>query len=297
MVLYPSHEQHFPTRLLPHRIEEYVRFDGQPPTTDRRFAMRLTGPQVHDAIVKAQERLNLKNIDPRYFVGTAFHEAGCSNEWDTEVATASCPPGFVSVGAYQISDEEARRYGYKLEDMLDLAKASDCMVRMAEDNRRTLRTAAGLVGDAPDPDYTDESGVVWKGGTLRAYLAIGHNHGMGYTKLTIQRYKMDWAAYKTRNPHDHIVDHAYGEDCVTGGPQWPGAASMPRLLYLANPRLTGPDVAEVQRHLTVHGIQTKPDGEYGPLTYNSVRLFQASKGMLVDGKVGKNTREALATPP
>lgn len=297
MVLYPSHEQHFPTRLLPHRIEEYVRFDGSPPTTDRRFALRVTGRQVLDAVVKAQTRLNMMNMGPRYFVGTVFHEAGCTNEWDTEVATASCPPGFVSVGAYQISDEEARRYGYKLEDMLDLDKASDCMVRMAEDNRRGIRTAAGLTGDASDPDYTDPSGVVWKGGTMRAYLAIGHNHGMGYTRLTIQRYKLDWTAYKTRNPHDNIVDHDYGEDCVTGGPQWPDAAPAPRLLYLANPRLVGPDVAEAQRRLTVHGIKTKDDGEYGPITYGNVRLFQRMRGMLIDGKIGKNTRAALAETP
>lgn len=227
MVLYPQHEQHWPSKLLPHRLEEYVRADGSPPTFDRNFAVMVTGQQVYAAVIAAQARLHLANIDPRYFVGTCFHESGCTNEWDTEIATQSCPPGFVSVGAYQIGDEEARRYGFRIEDMLDLDKATECMIRLAEDNRRGLRLAAGITPDMSDPDYTDPTGLIWTGGAMRAYLGIAHNHGMGYARLTIQRYKLNWPAYKTRNPADNIVAHKYGEDCVTGGPQWAHVAVKP----------------------------------------------------------------------
>jgi len=293
MVLYPAHEQHYPAKLLPHRIEEYVRFDGSPPTTDRTFAQRVTGQQVLEMVIKVQARLGLTNIDPRYFVGTCFHEAGCTNEWDTEVATASCPPGFQSVGAYQIGDEEARKYGFKLEDMLDLEKSTACMVRMAEDHRRAIRGYAGLAPDMPDPDYTDPSGHVWVGGAMRAYLAIAHNHGIGYTKLTIARYKLDWPAYKERNPHDNIVDHNYGEDCVTGGPQWPAAAPAPRLLYLTTPWMNGPDVKALQEALMEHDVKVAIDGIFGPGTDYAVRGFQRSAGLIADGKVGKATRAAL----
>lgn len=293
MVLYPQHEQHYPDKLLTHRIEEYVRFDGSPPSTDRRFALRVTGQQVLDVVVKTQARLGIATVDPRYFVGTVFHEAGCTNEWDTEVATKSCPPGFQSVGAYQIGDEEARRYGFRLEDMLDLEKSTECMVRMAEDNRRAVRLAAGIPADAPDPDYVDPSGTLWKGGAMRAYLGIAHNKGVGFTRLTIQRYKLDWPAYKARNPTDNIVDHSYGEDCVTGGPNWPSAPPAPRMLFLTSPWLQGDDVVALQKALVAHGVSVKIDGVFGPGTAYGVRGFQKSLGLIVDGKVGNATRAAL----
>lgn len=212
----PVHEQLYPSKLLPARLQEYVFTDGRPPTQNRTYAVRVTGQQVLDALAGTQT-----DIDPRYFVGTCFHEAGCSNEWDSEIATASSPSGFQSVGAYQIGDEEARRYGYALADMLDFNKATACMVKLANDNRTALRNYAKLAADAPDPDYTDPSGVVWKGGTMRAYLCLAHNHGCGFAQQTIARYGMDWAKYKERNPHDLVVAHDYGEDGVTGGQYYP----------------------------------------------------------------------------
>ena len=217
----PVHEQLYPSKLLPHRLEEYV-LDSGPPTQNRHAGAKLlTGSVVLPAVVAAQASLSLANIDPRYFVGTCFHEAGCTNEWDTEVATASSPSGFQSVGAYQIGDEEARTYGYQLADMLDFDKATACMVQLAEHNRSRLRTFAGLAPGAPDPDYVDAHGVTWKGGTMRAYLAIAHNHGTGYAQLTLARYGMDWGRYVQRNPTDNLVLHGYGNDCVTGGPYYP----------------------------------------------------------------------------
>lgn len=299
MVIYPRHEQHYPVKLLPSRVEEYVR-DDLPPTTDRRAAVLLTSQQVLDAVIRAQTRLSQTAIDPRYYVATCFHEAGCLNEWDTEVATGSCPPGFVSVGPYQIGDEEARRYGFHLEDMIDLDKATECMVRMAEDNRRGLRAAAGLLDATPDPDHVDLNGRRWPGGDLRAYLAIAHNKGMGFARLTIQRYRMDWMLYKKRNPTDNIVDHGYGEDCITGGSNWPGSdstgATALRLLFLTQPRMTGVDVKALQADLTVHGVKTVQDGVFGPVTDQAVRAFQRGHGLVADGKVGTATRFVLMAP-
>lgn len=304
-LIYPAHEQLYPTKLLPHRLEEYVRDDGSPPTTDRAYAKRVTGEQVLDAIRHAFVVYMKNAIDERYFVGTVFHEAGAANEWDTEVATPSNPTGFVSVGPYQIGQEEAERFGYSLAEMLDLDKASICMTNLANANRTALRFYAQLPPQAPDPDYVSADGTVWKAGTMRAYLAIAHNHGLGYAKATIAAHGMDWAAYKVRNPKDLIVAHGYGEDCVTGGPFYPHDTSSDpprgapgtipkvppnmRVLELETPRMVGTDVQELQRHLRAFNPTLATDGVYGPITEREVRKFQQLAGLKVDGKVGTQT--------
>lgn len=215
----PTNDQHFPDKLLPHRQEWYCR-DGAPPAWLRTFAVGVTGAEVLTAVNTACASLGITSIDPRYFVGTCFHESGCTNEWDIEIATASSPNGFQSVGAYQIGDEEAQRYGFMLTDMLDFDKATECMVRLARDNMMGLIAAPST--HASTHDYTDAKGTFWKDGGLRAYMAIAHNHGMGYARETIKDYGLNWAAYKARNPQDNIVSHSYGEDCVTGGSWYPG---------------------------------------------------------------------------
>ncbi len=206
----PQHEQHFPTSLLPHRLEEYVFDDGRPPTQIRHGnAVMVTGPEVLATLSDVKAQTGLVAIDDRYYVGTVFHESGCKNEWDTEVATQSSPKGFVSVGAYQIGEEEALHYGFTLEDMLDFVKATMCMTKLAETNRNNLRAALRLPSSAPDPV------------DMRAYLAMAHNKGCGFARTTIARYGMNWLAYKGRNPLDPLVAHGYGDDCLTGGPNWP----------------------------------------------------------------------------
>lgn len=288
----PAHEQHYPDHLLPHRLEEYVFDDGRPPTQNRAFAKRVTGRQALDGVLAAQKATGLANIDPFYYVGTCFHEAGCSNEWDTEIASPTCHEGFVSVGAFQIGAEEAKRFGFKLEDMLDFEKSCECFVKLAEANLQAIQAAAGLSSTSKGPDYTDASGKIWVGGTLRAYLAITHNKGVGYMRATVKNYGLNWSAYKWRNPQDPLVGHGYGEDCITGGPFWPEAAPVPplahRTLQLTVPWMTGEDVKELQRHLKI-----KDDGSFGPKTEATLKLFQKGHGLLDDGVCGAKTWAAL----
>ncbi len=289
MTIYPKHEQHWPDHVIPRRIEEYVRENGLPPTTNRAHAKKLTAQDVTEAVAKAQRKTGFQLVDPRYFVATCFHEAGCENEWDTEIATMRAPHGFVTVGAYQISQEEAEKFGFKLEDMLDLAKATMCFVRLTESNRLAIRGAAGIPERQPDPDYTDVNGVVWKGGLVRAYLAITHNKGVGFMQKTVKTYGLNWDEYKRRNPTDNIVARAYAEDCITGGPHWPSSGTavpklMERTLQLKKPFMTGEDVKELQRYL---GIAV--DGVFGPKTKAAVVEFQEVHELTVDGVVGVET--------
>lgn len=293
----PSHPQHYPDRLLPHRLQEYVFDDGRPPTTSRAAAHMVTGREILDIVVAVQKNLGLALIDPRYYVGTCFHEAGCSNEWDTEIASQSCIGGFVSVGAYQIGEEEARKYGFELEDMLDLEKATICMVKLAEDNRKRLRIFAKLTNGEPDPDYVDEHGTLWKGGSMRAMLAIAHNHGLGWASRYLSSNSMDYAVFRRRYANDNIVSHKYGDDCITGGPNYPlDADPVPqfsgmRTLLLADPHMHGEDVKTLQAKLGVAA-----DGDFGPKTDKALRQFQREHGLSDDGACGPKTWKIVLAP-
>jgi peptidoglycan hydrolase-like protein with peptidoglycan-binding domain len=58
--------------------------------------------------------------------------------------------------------------------------------------------------------------------------------------------------------------------------------------------MTGPDVKAVQGALNVWGANLgNPDGVFGPHTDTAVRNFQTTKGLDVDGVVGKDTRREL----
>ena len=64
---------------------------------------------------------------------------------------------------------------------------------------------------------------------------------------------------------------------------WVGAA------HASNPQVAGLQVA-----LKAHGLYTgSVDGVSGPGTVAAVKLFQARKGLVVDGRAGQRTRAAL----
>lgn len=55
----------------------------------------------------------------------------------------------------------------------------------------------------------------------------------------------------------------------------------------------GVDVRKLQEKLNTQGFILSVDGKFGPLTELAVRKFQKSKGLVVDGLVGKNTNAEL----
>src|SRR5690625_3629087 len=55
----------------------------------------------------------------------------------------------------------------------------------------------------------------------------------------------------------------------------PSGCELDRTLFLTSPQLQGPDVEELQEHLTASGYyKGKIDGIYGPVTAQAVERFQ-----------------------
>ena len=67
-----------------------------------------------------------------------------------------------------------------------------------------------------------------------------------------------------------------------------------RLLKQTIPMLKGDDVRELQRRLNANGCDCGTiDGKFGSKTKKAVKEYQKKKGLVVDGKAGKNTITAL----
>lgn len=58
--------------------------------------------------------------------------------------------------------------------------------------------------------------------------------------------------------------------------------------------MTGDDVRALQQRLTLAGFSTKADSIFGERTENAVKDYQRSRVLVVDGVVGRRTREMLA---
>lgn len=77
-----------------------------------------------------------------------------------------------------------------------------------------------------------------------------------------------------------------------------GCADVYRPLFLTNPRLSGPDVAEIQQRLAELGFYRGPvNGVYDPETAAAVRKLQRAHGAPATGRVELETYRLLGEEP
>ncbi|MEM3452030.1 MAG: peptidoglycan-binding domain-containing protein [Candidatus Hadarchaeum sp.] len=85
----------------------------------------------------------------------------------------------------------------------------------------------------------------------------------------------------------------YGEGKVVEVAPPPVPDGLPRVLFLTDPPMRGPDVLRLQKFLSLAGFHLENDGIFGPKTARAVADFQASRGLVVDGVVGIQTWNEL----
>jgi peptidoglycan hydrolase-like protein with peptidoglycan-binding domain len=113
--------------------------------------------------------------------------------------------------------------------------------------------------------------------------------------------------FELHDPADVIVDAYQALRAAEGAaPSCSAAGAGPLAMLLGRTELlrrgtSGPAVYELQGFLRLRGYEPGPtDGTFSSLTYQAVRLFQQSRGLVADGVVGTQTRaaiRAIATRP
>jgi len=218
--------------------EFFIRPDGTE-STDPSDRVSVASTRANSARLIAQAWLRVTRIiPPQFAVGSALHESSYTlNEHDVEpnghetgglfqldVPSVSAKSGVI-VGA-AIETGMVEKSVYVLDDACAMF-ASICTGYL----NRILREAnayRSARGFAPfDPSALP--GDVW------AYVAIAHNQGIGAAVETIQKYGLNWSGpngYKARNGDNVNISAAraegvYGDDVLTGGPDWEEGFSNP----------------------------------------------------------------------
>lgn len=176
-----------------HRRVEYLP-DGVP--------LRASVAEVIAAWVLCTAR-----IPPQYAVASAQHEANFAvNEQDIETS------GYVSIGIYQLAQEEAAHVGKPHANLMDLVEASRVFAALQHERLDAIELAMG-------PSSSLNTSDRW------AYLAMSHNFGLSATLKTIHEHGMNWRAWVARNP-TLTAAIEYFSDAVTGGPHFPHPATV-----------------------------------------------------------------------
>lgn len=136
-----------------------------------------------------------------------------------------------------------------------------------------------LGGNAVDFAALVNGKISW---TTKYYPAVANAFSKAASELGVAIERgIDW---KTKDwGHIQVIAKASGTGTTTADP----------LLKRGSKAVA---VLEAQKLLAKHGFPLVADQNFGAATEKAVRAFQAAKGLLVDGKVGQLTWDALRLP-
>lgn len=201
-------------------MAEYFRRTDGTDSSDRADALTTTPKAIAQAWLRWT-----REIPPQFAVGTALHESSYTvNEHDVE------PNGHETGGVFQLDVPsfssssgiivgDANAAGMLEKDVYTLDDACAIFASRCSSYLRRIISAAKLDAGNLPPD-------VW------AYVAIAHNQGIGAALKSIQQYGLDWSAYKARNAGQVNIatdrgNGVYGDDVITGGPDWEDSYASP----------------------------------------------------------------------
>ena len=148
--------------------------------------------------------------------------------------------------------------------------------------------------------YLERYGWQWFGDRDKPHFTYRGDGIKDIRKYAIEAFQKLW---NQNNPNDKIdEDGIYGNNTearinktsVKGFNIAPWDTE-PRLLRVSRPMMEGSDVIKLQKALQNKGFDIFPDGLFGNGTASIVKQFQTREGLVPDGIVGSETREALFT--
>jgi ABC-type transport system substrate-binding protein len=95
----------------------------------------------------------------------------------------------------------------------------------------------------------------------------------------------------TRTAVPHVSSHVSSSKATTGQTSTVQRSTI--VLSTALVHQHRRDVELAQQRLNDHGFKLDTDGRFGERTEAATKAFQAEKGLVVDGEIGKNTQRAL----
>jgi hypothetical protein len=155
--------------------------------------------------------------------------------------------------------------------------------KMQDKNVRGMKSACTVTG--PISTIPDVPGVLVFRGTAHVGVYIGGGYviearGFNYGVIRSALGQGGWDAWGKLK----WIQYETGGNLVAT-----------RTLKLATPRMSGDDVAALQRTLNaLFGAELVADGSFGPHTSEAVKAAQGRMGLERDGSVGPMTRAALA---
>ena len=159
--------------------------------------------------------------------------------------------------------------GYWADDSAKLGKIISIADAAKTPGAAVLRIAAG--GKTGHIVFSDGTG-----GTIEA-----HSSNSGVIRSTLNNRRWDRGILVPGIEYDSTSQSV--------------VVSAPSIIYrFTKPLMKGDKVKEIQNKLSSLGFDPGViDGEFGPHTMASVMAYQQTKGMVVDGEVGKDTAKAL----